>query len=51
MSDTVTIQFTREELWELMNNYDASFADGAEDNELATHVSQKLSTAYEKLTK
>jgi hypothetical protein len=43
-----TISFTKEQLWELMNNFDASFSESGE-NELATLVSAKLHRAYERL--
>lgn len=46
---TVSIRFNRAELWELVNNFDASFQDGAEGNELATAISYKLHSAFDKL--
>lgn len=51
MSEVATIRLTKEELWELMNNFSASFQSGIADNELADRVAKKLADAYERMTK
>lgn len=47
---TVSIRLTKKELWELMENFNASFQDGLEENALSTKISAKLSDAFKKLT-
>lgn len=44
----VSISFSREELWELINGFGQSFESGGEGNELADKVSERLSDAYAK---
>lgn len=46
---TVTIKLTKEELWELMNNFDASFDDGIDENTIASRVSEKLAEAHKRM--
>lgn len=45
---TVKVSFTQPELWELINCFSASFEEGEDGNELASHVSEKLHKAYKK---
>jgi hypothetical protein len=51
MSEIATIRLTKEELWELKCNFDASFESGGEDNEIADRVAKKLDDAYKRMTK
>lgn len=49
MSPVATIRLTKEELWELKCNFDASFDAGGEGNEIADRVAKKLDDAYKRL--
>jgi hypothetical protein len=44
----ISITLTKAELWELMSNFDLAFTPGP-GNELATKVSDKLHSAYNKV--
>jgi hypothetical protein len=55
---TVTIRLTKTELWELMDNFNASYSSAStsstgasfdDDNSLAERVSKKLAAAYKKV--
>lgn len=49
MTKTVTVRLTREELWELKCNFEASFdSDAGLPDKLASRVLEKLQTAYRK---
>lgn len=45
----VSVSFSEAELWELINNFDASYM-GDEGNELARKVSAKLHKAHERFS-
>lgn len=46
---TVSIPFTKEELWELMNNFDKSFEAGDPDNAMADSIAERLHDAYQRM--
>lgn len=43
----VRIAFTKEQLWELMSNFDKSFEGGDPENALADLIAAKLHRAYD----
>lgn len=49
MARKATIRLTKEELWELICNFDASFESGLPENALADRVAAKLDEAYKTL--
>jgi hypothetical protein len=45
------ILLTRQELWELICNFEASFDSTLPENELASNVASKLRKAFERITR
>lgn len=46
---TTVVQFTKEELWELINNFGQAYVAGLPENALADRVMSKLDAAMERL--
>ena len=48
MAADIKIALTREELWELISNFDKSFDSDDPDNAVASRVADKLADALER---
>jgi hypothetical protein len=51
MPKNVSIRLTKEELWELICNYEKSFESGDPANAIADRVLDKLTAAYDAFEK